>query len=128
MRLRVLIPTGVMVDRKVTKIGAQAPDGSFALLPKHIDYVAPLVAGLLFYEDDRGEQVIAIDEGVMVKAGEETLVSCRNAIEGGQLEQLMETVEHQFQNLDEQERHARSAMAKMEADFVRNLLKNERYG
>ncbi len=37
MRLKVLLPTKVLVDEPVTKISAQDGTGAFTLLPRHID-------------------------------------------------------------------------------------------
>ena len=129
MRLRIVTPTEVLLDEEVSQVTMEAEDGSFSLLPAHIDYVATLVPGLLSYRDGNGEEsVVAIDEGVVVKQGERTLVSCQQAVQGRRLEDLMQTVEEQFETRDEQEEKARTALAKMEADFVRRLLQNERYG
>ncbi|NMC75543.1 MAG: F0F1 ATP synthase subunit epsilon, partial [Geobacteraceae bacterium] len=45
MKLTVLLPTGVLVDQEVTKVTAEAENGSFCLLPRHIDFLAALVPG-----------------------------------------------------------------------------------
>jgi len=42
MRLKVLLPTEVLMDVEVTKVSAEAENGSFCLLPRHIDFVAAL--------------------------------------------------------------------------------------
>ena len=49
MHLKVLVPTEVFVDTKTTKIVAEAENGSFCLLPHHIDFVAALVPGIVVY-------------------------------------------------------------------------------
>jgi F-type H+-transporting ATPase subunit epsilon len=60
----------------------------------------------------------AVDEGVLVKAGAEVSVSVRHAIGGTDLGQLHEAVKREFLMLDEQERNVRSAITKMEVDFI----------
>ena len=56
MRLKVMLPTERLVDEEVTKVIAEATNGSFCLLPRHIDFIAPLVPGLLqFSRPDGGE-------------------------------------------------------------------------
>ncbi len=129
MRLKVAIPTKILLDEEVVKVSAEAQDGWFTLLPAHIDFVAALVPSLLSYEDASGrEGVLAVDEGILVKQGPQVIVSSRSAVRGPGLEELARTVEQEFATLDEHERQARSALAKMEADFIRNLMESEKYG
>lgn len=123
MRLKVLLPTQVLVDEEVHKVIAEAGNGSFCLLPRHVDFVAGLVPGLLSFENDDGEEIfMAVDEGVVVKFGRTVLVSTRNAVRGSRLGELRDTIENQFSKLDDREVKARSAMAKIEAGFVRRFL------
>jgi F-type H+-transporting ATPase subunit epsilon len=56
MRLRVLLPTDVLVDREAAKVIAEAANGSFCLLPRHVDFVAALVPGILRYTTPQGEE------------------------------------------------------------------------
>jgi F-type H+-transporting ATPase subunit epsilon len=129
MRLRVLLPTEVLVDEEASKVIAEAQNGSFCLLPAHIDFVAALVPGLLSFEDESGEEVyLAVDGGVLVKEGQTVWVSTRNAVRGEELGRLRQTIEDTFTVLDDREKTARSAMAKIEAGFVRRFLEIQRRG
>ena len=120
MRLKVLLPSEVLVDETVTKIIAEAENGSFCLKPRHDDFVAALAPGLLSFMSERGEEVfLAVDEGTLVKCGAEVLVSTRNAVRGTDLESLKKTVDEQYLNLDDAERLARSALARLEAGVLR---------
>jgi F-type H+-transporting ATPase subunit epsilon len=84
--------------------------------------VAALEPGILIYESNgEDERYVALDEGVLVKSGQEVLVSVRNAIAGTDLRQLRQAVEREFLNLDEQEQSLRSVMAKLESSFVRRF-------
>lgn len=123
MKLKILLPGGVLLTEEVTKVIAEAANGSFCLLPRHIDFVAPLVPGILsFVTEEKKEEFVAVDEGVLVKAGSEVLVSSSRAVRGAELGKLKETVEQVFRHLDDQEKLARSTMAKLEADLVRGFL------
>ena len=123
MNLKVLLPSKVFLDREVSKIKAEAQNGHFCLLPGHIDFVAALVPGLLSYEDSEGHEFfIAIDEGSLLKCGAEVLVSTRSAARGGDLGRLKQVVQEQFESLDERERLARSAAARLEAGLVRRFM------
>ena len=124
MRLKVLLPTGVLIDTEVTKVIAEAEDGAFCLLPRHVDFVAALVPGLLSFVPLAGhEAFLAVDEGTLVKCGAEVLVSTRQAVPGSDLGQLRQTVETQLRQLDEREAAARAILAKLEADTLRRFVK-----
>lgn len=123
MILKVLLPKKVLVEEEVRKVVAEGKDGSFCLLPRHVDFVSALVPGLLAYETAVGEEFyLAVDEGILVKCGAEVLVSTRNAARGADLGQLQKLIREQFAELDERERQTRSALAKIEADFVRRFM------
>jgi F-type H+-transporting ATPase subunit epsilon len=124
MKLKILLPTKVFLEESVKKIVAEAENGSFGLLPNHIDFVTALAPGILSFESEQGQEVfLAVDEGILVKCGSEVLVSTMNVVGGTNLETLHQTVEEQFRTLDEQQRKTRSAIAKLEATFFRGFLK-----
>lgn len=123
MHLKVLLPSEVLIEEKVEKVTAEAQNGSFCLLPRHIDFVAALVPGLLSYETVDGKEVfLAVDEGILIKCDDEVTVSTLNAVQGLRLGELRKTVEERFEEMDEREKTVRSAMAKIEAGFVRRFL------
>jgi len=124
MRLKILIPTRIVVDETVSKVVAEGEHGSFCLLAQHVDFLAALVPGLLSYEDGNGtERFAAVDEGILVKRGAEVLVSTGQAVAGADLGELERTVRREFTTLDESERAAHSAAAKLEAGFLRSYLR-----
>lgn len=123
MRLRVLLPTQVLVDEEVGKVVAEAQNGSFGMLPHHIDFVAALVPGILLYETENGTELfLGIDEGILVKCGEEVLVSTLSAVPGEDLKVLRKTVRDRYLELDEHQKSARSALARLEAGVVRRFI------
>jgi len=123
MHLKVLLPFQVFAENiGVSRVVAETHEGSFGLLPHRLDCVAALVPGILIYEDEAENEVyVAVDEGVLVKAGLEVLVSVRNAIGGTDLGQLREAVDREFLNLNQREQSVRSVMAKLESGFIRRL-------
>lgn len=105
------------------RIVVQSLYGSFGLLPHRLDCAAALTPGILTYETEaEGEAYLAVDQGVLVKAGIDVLVSVRNAIGGTDLDKLHEAVKREFLNVDAQEKHVRSVLAKMESGFIRRLM------
>jgi F-type H+-transporting ATPase subunit epsilon len=123
MNLHVFLPTEILLNEVVSKVIAEGENGLFCLLPRHIDFVSALVPGILSFVLETGqEEFVAVDEGILVKCGAEVLVSSRQAVRGAQLGDLRQTVEEQFRVLDEREKLARSATAKLEADLVRRYM------
>ncbi len=129
MRLKILLPFKVFADKSdVLRIVAESRSGAFGLLPNRLDCAVALAPGILTYETKaEGEVYLAVDEGVLVKAGSEVLVSVRNAIGGMDLGELHKAIEREFLNLDEQEKSVRSVLAKLEGGFIRSFaaLKHE---
>lgn len=126
MRLKVLLPWRVLVDTAVTKVVAEADNGWFCLLPRHTDFVAALVPGVLvFTAADGVEGLAAIDHAMLVKHGAEVLVSAWRGVTGDDLESLRQVVEREFLELDDRERAARSALARLEAGVVRRFVEQQ---
>lgn len=125
MTIKILLPFRIFAKViNVERIVAETGEGSFGILPQRLDCVAALVPGIFTYKTEtEGVQYLAIDEGILVKAGPEVLVSVRNAIGGADLGKLRESVEKDFVELDENERKVRSVMAKLESGFIYNLEK-----
>ena len=122
MRLKLVLPSGVLLHREVAKIVAEAPNGSFCLLPRHVDFASALVPGILSVLSLDGTEIFfAIDEGMLVKCGPEVLVSTWNAVRGP-LGELKQTVQEQFRELGEREQKARSALGRLEASLVHQIL------
>jgi len=124
MNLKILLPFQIFAEKTgVLRIVAETREGSFGLLPHRLDCVAALEPGIFIYETEaEGEVYVAVDEGVLIKAGQEVLVSVRNAIAGTDLSRLRETVEREFLTLDENEQKTRLAMAKLESGLIRRLV------
>lgn len=128
MNLEILLPFQIFAHASdVLRVIAETREGSFGLLPHRLDCVAALVPGILTYETRAsGTAYVAVDKGVLVKAGAQVLVSVRRAISGADLGQLHEAVKREFLALDEQERDVRAAVARMEGGFMRRLAEFER--
>ncbi|MFH1080181.1 MAG: F0F1 ATP synthase subunit epsilon [Pseudomonadota bacterium] len=123
MKLKILLPAEVFLSEEVTKIVAEAENGLFCLMPQHIDFTAALVPGILSYSLAGGEVAyLAVDIGTLVKKGADVLVSTRNAFRSPELGHLKEVVIAQFREIDEREKKARSAAARLEVDLLRRFM------
>ena len=120
MNLKILLPFQVFAEKTgVLRIVAESSDGSFGLLPHRLDCAAALVPGIFTYETaEDGTVYVAVDEGVLVKAGADVLVSVRHAIGGTDLGQLHQAVKREFMTLGQQERSVRAAVTRMEGGLI----------
>ncbi len=95
MTLKILLPFEIFAEKTgVSRIVTATVAGSFGLLPHRLDCAAAIAPGILTYETAAdGEVFVAVDEGVLIKAGPDVLVSVRHAIGGTDLSQLHESGE-----------------------------------
>lgn len=121
MNLKILLPEQVLLQETVDKVVAEGDRGSFGLLPRHLDIVSPLVPGILAYTQGDEEVFVAVDEGVLVKCGDQVLVSVRDAVVGPDLGSLDATIRTRFDERREQEKALHSALAKLETEVVRRF-------
>lgn len=123
MKLTLSLPTETLIKREIAKIVAEAPNGFFCLLPRHIDFATAIVPGILSFETPDGEErLVAVDEGILLKQGPEVFVSTRNAIMGEALGNLEELVNREFEERNEREKNALKAINRLEAGFVRRFV------
>ncbi len=126
LRLQLFVPTETLIDEPVRKIVAEAANGSFCLLPRHIDCVAELVPGILSFVDANGaERFVAVDVGTLVKTHDRVRIATLNAVIGDDLERLSDTVTQSFLTLETHEQKARSALAWLEAGTLRRFAETE---
>lgn len=63
MRLRIFLPEKVLLDRPAATVTAEGRSGSFGLLPRHVDFVEPLVPGILSFVPAADPEKEADDAG-----------------------------------------------------------------
>jgi F-type H+-transporting ATPase subunit epsilon len=125
MRLKVFTPTEIVFDREVAGVVAEGSNGHFGLKSRHIDFASDLVPGLLCFRlegAEEEEKYLAVDRGILIKLGEEVLVSVRDAVGEAPLAELMEIVNTRFAALNEKERSVHTALARLQADFLRRFM------
>ena len=122
MQVTLHLPTHTLFAGRATKLFAVAQNGSFGILPNHIDFVTALAPSVLTLQTLEGEELVfGIDEGLLVKKGHIIDVAVRRGVMGDDLDTLRETVRETFVDMDENERMARSALSRLEANMVRNF-------
>lgn len=122
MQVTLGLPTRTLFQGPARALVAEAGNGSFGLLPNHVDFVTALVPSVLVLtEPDGQERFFGIDEGLLVKQGHAVNIAIRRGVEGRDLASLRHTVADTFGAVDEDERVARAALSRLEANIVRRF-------
>lgn len=116
-------PSGVVLEEDASKIRAESIVGHFTLLERHVDTVAALRAGIVEVVNRQGdENFLAVNGGILLKVGDQVLISTPQAIRSESLPDLRRSVDEVFHKNDEREKKTRTAMARIEAGMVRKFL------
>lgn len=122
MHVTLRLPARTLFEGPATRLTAVARNGGFGILPNHIDFVTALVPSVLTLMTAEGrERLFGIDEGLLVKKGDAVDVAIRRGVEGDDLSTLRDTVHVSFIEMEEDEREARSALSRLEANIVRRF-------
>lgn len=123
-QLQVLIqlPNAVLYSGEASKLYAESDSGAFGLWPNHADLVCSLTPSVLIITDlQQQERYFGLDQGLLVKHGNQVQIAVRRGLQGNNLAELATQVQQAFVQADEDERVARSALAKLELGMVKQL-------
>jgi len=127
MQVSIRLPDHRLYSGRAIKLYAQAENGAFGLLPDHTDYLTSLLPSVLIItQPDGQERYFGVDEGILVKHGRSVDIAVRRGLEGDALEGLAAQVYDAFVMDDEEERVARTALAKLELGMVKQLTELRR--
>jgi F-type H+-transporting ATPase subunit epsilon len=123
IHLKILLPSEILIDTPVTKIIAEAENGSFCIKPRHIDFVTSLLPGLVSYTTEAGLQIlVGVDGGTLVKCASDVLISTREAVIESDPSRLSRAIQQRFHERGEHERLARSVLSRLEAGVARRFF------
>jgi len=127
MNVILRLPNRTLFEGRAIRVTAVAPNGAFGILPNHVDFVTALVPSVMTLSlVDGSEEIFGLDEGLLVKKGHDVSVAALRGVHGDDLDSLQDTVEASFIQMDEDERQARSALSRLEADMVRRFAELRR--
>ncbi len=122
MNLKIYLPSGIFLECQANKVKGESPEGAFCLLPKHIDYILALIPSIFSYTDPNGKEFFfALDSGILVKQGPEVMIAARRAV-AGELGMLHQEVDRMITARQEREKINKSAVARLEAGFLRRFM------
>ena len=130
MVLKVVLPLEVLLEQQdVASIVVETTGGMMGFRPLRQDCVAFVVPGVLSYETRDGKKAfLAIDEGVLVKAGPAVTLSIHGGVAGADSRVLEAKVEEEFARERERERQMRAALKRLETTFLQQCKESRRHG
>jgi len=128
MRLLVLTPQAVVLDRDVIHVRAEDATGAFGILDRHADFLTALAVSVLVYRDvERREHFVAVRGGMLAVRGDHRVeVFTREAVPGDDLDALERDVLSRFRRAIEHESRGRRGIARLQGELVRRMV--ERLG
>ncbi len=125
MELELYVPAAGLVKTAIRKLSAEGAQGAFTLLPRHIDMVTTLAPGLLVYLDDAGANGCwASTRGRWSNAAPRCGSRCSTP--SRRRSGTCATRWRAGPRLDDSERAARTALARLEAGAIRGMMEFER--
>ena len=123
MKLKILLPAEMFLVEEVAKVVAEAENGFFCLLPQHIDFTASLVPGDLRFTRRETGSISRHRCGDPHEEGpRDPRIDRATPSKSDELGKLRDMVVRQFEEIDEREKKARSAAAKLEVDLLRRFM------
>lgn len=122
LQVELRLPTRALFSGTARKVFATAHNGAFTLLVNHTDFVTALVPSILIVTDETGSELFfAVDEGILIKKDLQVHVAIQRGLQGESLSAINDLVNTHFFAVDEEERVARSALSRLEANIVRRF-------
>lgn len=130
MRLRIVTPLAVVVDEDdVRAVRAEDASGGFGILPGHADFLTSLALSVVSWQGgDGARRYCAVRHGVLSvsERGQAVAVATREAIPGGDLTTLDQTVLRRFRADVEEERTERTESTRLQMTAIRQIMRHLR--
>ncbi len=123
MRLVVVTPQAVVVDRDVVHVRAEDASGAFGVMDRHADLITALTVSVLVYRAlDHSEHFVAVRAGLLAVTGRRKVeVLTREAVPGDDLKQLEREVLARFRWTAATEELARRDAGRLEGALLRRV-------
>ena len=124
-----MTPNRIIDELEISKLSAQGLEGSFVILPDHIDLLSALEQSIVTVRDASGTpSVFAVDGGILVKKGENIQISSPLVVKGKNLSEtnpedgLSAIVRDTLDRLKKDSRDVQNASLRLECDLVRRMI------
>ena len=129
MKLRIITPLEVVVDEDgVMALRAEDASGGFGILPRHADFLTSLTISVVGWKSaDATRHFCAVRRGVLsVTGGQAISIATREAIVGGDLATLDQTVLARFRADIDTERMEHVESTRLQLNAIRQIMRHLR--
>ncbi|GEM_PF-688835 len=130
MSVRILTPTRLILEiGDVQAVKCETNAGRRTIEPRRLDGTAALVPGILTLRTTAGKYIsIAIDEGILTKAGARVTVSVRHAVRPEAGESLGQALNEELRRIRALDTDLRNSLVDLESRFMRQFARTHGHG
>jgi F-type H+-transporting ATPase subunit epsilon len=129
MRFMIMTPDKMVDELEISRLSAEGEEGSFVILPGHIDLLSILKRSIVTIQDeDEAIRVYAADGGFLTKEGDTLRVSSPFVVKGEKAvsedpeEGLAAVIEKSLKKLERESTHLQTGSFRLETDIVRRMV------
>ncbi|WP_028829603.1 hypothetical protein [Proteocatella sphenisci] len=122
MKIKLILPNKTLMEKDIDKVTLPGREGSFQILPRHIDFTSSIKPGILTVFSGEYIEYFALSHGIMVKKGDVIYLSTLYAVRGESLESLSRELVEDINNRKEYDNKIREILSKMEAETLRRFI------
>ena len=127
MDLQIITPAEIILSCPIQKITIEGIDGFRTLLPKHMDFITALKAGIMTYVTLNNQtQYVACHQGLCVKNGNTVSISTPWAITSDNVSTLKQHIKQAFQAMEQERKEVGVSMARLEIGLTKGLMQLRR--
>jgi alternate F1F0 ATPase F1 subunit epsilon len=121
MNFLLLLPTEIVIQKKIDKLIIEDAFGSFCILPEHADITTILAKGIVIIYEQGNKCYLALDGGYLVKEDKTVYISAESVILGENFKALARDCQKRVKTTNKKKYKVKSFLAKLEADFEKQL-------
>ena len=123
MRLRIVTPLSVVVDKYAQSLRAEDASGSFGILPGHAPFLTALGVSIVSWRTADAERFCALRGGVLTVGGGSAVdIATREAVVGHDLATLGADVLARFRSDAEEERTEHTETMRLQFNAIRHMV------
>ncbi len=123
MRLRIVTPLSVVLDKEIESLRAEDESGSFGILTGHAPFVTALAVSIVSWRTADMEQFCALRGGVMTVGDTcDIEIATREAVTGDDLSTLDDEVLARFRSDADDERSEHVETMRLQFNAIRHMV------
>lgn len=126
LNLRIYTPEKLFLESEILKITLSGKEGSFSILPKHVDYISSFDDCIMCYVDNTGNtNFLATNQGIITKIGRNIEISTFHIITGKSLKEIKDNLNEVSKKSDKlinMDNKISENLRKMELSILKKIM------